>query len=166
MKKDMGYGKNRKGEIMKRDFFKIFKIIGCVILIPILGYISSLFFEARSLYTNLNTPPLSPPGWLFGIAWSFLYSLLGVTLYYLIKNKNKNGLKIFIIQLIINFMWSYIFFNYELFIVALVVIGVIILLTALLFYLIGEHKYKYLLIPYLLWLTFAFYLNLGIIVLN
>lgn len=142
------------------------KLIGFTLLIPIIGAISALFFEAPDFYKELVKPPLAPPGWIFGIAWTILYALLGATLYYIVKNKDQKSLLFYISQLAINFIWSFVFFNFQMFILAYVMILIILGLTIALFYINRKSKFICLLIPYILWLMFASYLNLGIIVLN
>lgn len=142
------------------------KLTGYIILIPIIGSITALFFEAPIFYQELIKPPLSPPGYVFGIAWTFLYATLGATLYYLIKSQKKNSITLFLLQLIVNFAWSFVFFNFQMFNLALIMILIILALTIKLYYINRKTQYIYLIIPYILWLSFASYLNLGIIVLN
>lgn len=142
------------------------KLIGYTLLIPTIGAFSALFFEAPNFYLALSKPPLSPPGFVFGIAWTFLYALLGATLYYIIKNKDKTSLRLYISQLTINLIWSYVFFNFQMFVLAYVLIIIILTLTLGLFYVNRKNKFIYLIVPYILWLMFASYLNLGIIILN
>ncbi len=142
------------------------KLIGFILLIPIIGGLSSLFFEPTNFYLELNKPLLAPPGWLFGIAWTILYGLLGATLYYIIKSKNYKMLAVYALQIIINLAWSYIFFNFELFIPAFIMIVIMFILTLIMMINYKGQQIFYLLLPYILWLTFAGYLNLSIIVLN
>ena len=149
----------------------------CIIslLIPLLiggisGFISQNSMETFAL---LNKPPLSPPGWLFPIVWTTLYILMGVASYIvLVSNapiESKSiALKVYLIQLVINFFWSLIFFNLEQYLLAffwLLFLWVLIIITIILFYNISKTA-AYLLIPYLLWVTFAGYLNLSIYLLN
>lgn len=145
------------------------------LLIPLLiggisGFISQNSMETFAL---LNKPPLSPPGWLFPIVWTTLYILMGVASYIvLVSNapiESKSiALKVYLIQLVINFFWSLIFFNLEQYLLAffwLLFLWVLIIITIILFYNISKTA-AYLLIPYLLWVTFAGYLNLSIYLLN
>lgn len=143
---------------------EILKLAGYIILIPVIGFITSLFFEARNFYTGLNLPPLAPPHIVFPIVWVILYALLGAALYYIIRSKNTTNLILFITQLVINFLWSFVFFNFELFILSFIMILIIFVLTVMI--IIYDKRLIYLLTPYLLWLIFAGYLNLGIIILN
>ncbi|SHM76630.1 TspO and MBR related proteins [Anaerosporobacter mobilis DSM 15930] len=145
------------------------------LLIPLLiggisGFITRNSMETFAL---LNKPPLSPPGWLFPIVWTTLYILMGVASYIvLVSNapiESKSiALKVYLFQLVINFFWSLIFFNLEQYLLAffwLLFLWVLIIITIILFYNISKTA-AYLLIPYLLWVTFAGYLNLSIYLLN
>ncbi len=145
---------------------KILKLVFFVVLIPLLGALSTLFFEPIGFYNELNTPPLAPPGWLFGVAWTILYALLGWFLYNIIENKSQESIIIYIAQLVINFSWSFVFFNYKLFTVSFILIIIMFILTVWMFVINKHEKFKYILIPYMLWLIFASYLNLAIIILN
>lgn len=137
------------------------------ILIPlavggIVAFITMPFMD----YTSLNQPPLSPPGFLFPIVWTILYFLMGVSAY-LVSRKEKIPL-IYYIQLGVNALWSIIFFVFKFRFFAFVWIILLIVLVILMiirFYKINKTA-AYLQIPYLLWILFAGYLNLGIYLLN
>lgn len=117
-------------------------------------------------------PPLSPPPWLFPIVWTVLYALMGIgaaRVYTAPGGPHRSkGLNLFILQLVVNFFWSLIFFNAQAFGFALLWL---ILLWALVLWMIVEFRKVdktagNIQIPYLLWLTFATYLNLGVWYLN
>ena len=117
-------------------------------------------------------PPLSPPSWLFPIVWTILYALMGIgvaRIYAAPKGPERSkGLNLFIAQLIVNFFWSLIFFNAQAFGFALLWL---ILLWTLVLWMIVEFRQVdkpagNIQIPYLIWLTFAAYLNIGIWYLN
>jgi tryptophan-rich sensory protein len=120
-------------------------------------------------YKTLNQAPWSPPGWVFGVAWTTIMICFSIYLGKLfIENYNIKMLFIFIIQFVLNVSWNYIFFNQHLVLLALVTI---VLLTALLFLYYFKlskkiKKYKYLLLPYMIWLCIATSLNLYILVHN
>ena len=120
-------------------------------------------------YKTLNQAPWSPPGWVFGVAWTTIMICFSIYLGKLfIENYNIKMLFIFIIQFVLNVSWNYIFFNQHLVLLALVTI---VLLTALLFVYYFKlskkvKKYKYLLLPYMIWLCIATSLNLYILVHN
>lgn len=134
--------------------------------IPIIGFLSSFLIEPVGFYTNLNTPAFAPPPIIFPIAWTVLYTLLGIFFYCIIKRKDIKLLSIYLIQMLINLLWSTVFFTYMMFDLALVMIIVMFILTVVMFIMCMNNKYKYLLIPYAIWLCFAFYLNLSIIFMN
>ena len=124
-------------------------------------------------FNELNKPPLSPPGWLFPVVWTLLYVLMGIASYLVLVSgedeaKVTSALKTYGLQLAFNFFWSIIFFNLESYLFAfiwLVALWILILLTMIKFFRIREAA-GYLLLPYLAWVTFAGYLNLGIYLLN
>lgn len=145
------------------------------IIIPLLtGGIASLISkDAMKEFENLSQPPLSPPSWLFPVAWTTLYVLMGIASYRVFTaegdmEKRKKALIFYGVQLFFNFMWTIIFFNFGLYLFAfiwLVALWVLILVTMLKFYKI-DKKAGFLILPYFLWVTFAGYLNLGIFLLN
>ena len=123
-------------------------------------------------YTKLKKSPLSPPNYVFGIVWPILYLLMSVSFFIILKiNKysfNSIPLIIFIIHLFFNFIWTYLFQNYKNKMIALIDLLIVILLTIYIiieFYKINKLA-SYLLIPYIIWLCFAFYLNLFIVINN
>lgn len=144
-------------------------------LIPFFaGFIGSLFtFSAiPTWYATLNKPTFSPPNWLFGPAWTILYILIGISLFIVLNNKeNKNkksALIIFGLQMFFNSLWSIIFFGLKSPLSALFIIyilWILILLNIIKFYKIQKSA-GVILIPYLLWVTFASFLNLFIVLLN
>lgn len=143
--------------------------------IPLLvGIVASqLTRGSMETFAMLNKPPLSPPGILFPIVWTILYTLMGIASYLVYtsdqsKEEIYNALLIYFLQLGVNFFWSIFFFNFEWYIFSffwLILLWVLIFYTIRLFYPISNIA-AYLLIPYLLWVTFAGYLNLGIAALN
>lgn len=147
------------------------KLFICIAIPLTVGVVSALLSQNQMItLENLQKPSLSPPGWLFPIVWTIIYILIGIASYFVwISNKrNQTALTVYIIQLFFNFFWSIIFFNLELYLIAfiwLVILWLLILTTTILFYQI-EKISGYLMIPYLLWVTFAGYLNLSIYLLN
>jgi tryptophan-rich sensory protein len=118
-------------------------------------------------YLNLNKSSLTPPGYMFGIAWVILYILMSISVWIIWKKEKKITfpIQIYIIQLILNFMWSPIFFKYHYINEAqllLLLIWMLVIINIYLFYSINK-KAGLLLLPYILWLTFAFYLNYYIV---
>ncbi|MBI2315069.1 tryptophan-rich sensory protein [Candidatus Daviesbacteria bacterium] len=127
----------------------------------------------QTWYQTLNKPSFSPPNWVFGPAWTILYFLMGVAAYLvwikgLEKKAVKNALAFFIAQLVFNFLWSILFFGLHspiLGLIDILILWTLILITIIKFYKISKTA-AYLLIPYLLWVTFATILNLSIVLLN
>ena len=124
-----------------------------------------------NIYDKINPPPLSPPGWLFPVVWTILYILMGVSSAIIFKSrssKKDDALFIYAISLVLNFSWSIFFFNMQSFIVAFVILVALwlsIIITIIKYYKINKAA-AWLQLPYLLWVTFAGYLNLAIIFLN
>ena len=122
-------------------------------------------------YYNLLKPPFAPPNWIFSPVWSILYFTIFVALllyiFKLAPNK-KSGYIYFIAQLIFNFLWTPIFFYLKNIILALIVIiflDIFVVLTIKSFYKVSKIS-ALILIPYLIWILFATYLNIGYLVLN
>lgn len=142
------------------------------ILIPLaVGSLSALLSGNTSLYSNINKPSLSPPGYIFPIVWTILYILMGFSSYIIFESespdKNKT-LRIYWIQLIFNFFWSIIFFGFSQYLLAwiwLLALIVLIIIMILRFYRISPIA-AYLQIPYLVWCLFASYLNFMIYRMN
>lgn len=121
-------------------------------------------------FSEINQPALSPPGWLFPVVWTVLYILMGIASYLVISSeKNSRPALIFYgLQLLFNFIWSPIFFNlqnYLLAFIVLVILWILVVITTVMFYKISKPA-GYLMIPYILWITFAGYLNLAIYLIN
>lgn len=153
----------------KTKTFLIFTAIPLIV-----GIVAGLLTRgSMETFSSLNKPPLSPPGILFPIVWTILYTLMGIASFLVYtsgkeKEEVNSALTIYFLQLAVNFFWSIFFFNLEWYIFSffwLVLLWVLIFYTIRLFYPISDIA-AYLLIPYLLWVTFAGYLNLGIAALN
>lgn len=142
------------------------------IIVPIvIGLIGSLLGNSNMGFEMVNKPIFSPPGFIFPIVWTILYIFMGISSYliYTSNNKNKNkALKIYLLQLIVNMLWTFFFFNLKWYLFSFIWI---ILLIALVITMIKEFTRinktaGYLQIPYLIWLIFASILNLSIYLLN
>ena len=120
-------------------------------------------------YTNLQQAPWTPPGFVFGIAWTLIMICFSIYLGKLYRKDNTSKNRtIFLIQFVLNVSWNFIFFNQHLVLFALINI---LLLTSLIFVYFFKlssavNNYKYLLLPYMLWLCIATSLNLYILVHN
>ena len=123
-------------------------------------------------YTSLKKSPINPPNWVFGTVWPILYLLMLISFFIVWKNKKCypycNILTYFIIQFILNLSWTTVFFKFKKIKQALIL--TIIIFSITLYVCIQFYKYNkiatYLLIPYLLWLCLAMYLNAYIIINN
>ncbi len=120
----------------------------------------------------LQKPPLSPPGWVFGVVWTVLYALMGISaarVYAAPPSRSRSrGLNLFITQLAVNFFWSPIFFNagaYGFALIWLLLLWVLVGLMILQFRKVDKTA-AWLQIPYLIWLSFAAYLNYAVWRLN
>lgn len=146
----------------------ILKLIISIVICQLAGIIGA-FFTTDSIptwYNSLNKPEFNPPNWLFGPVWTILYLLMGISLFIIwkedLKNKNvKNAFAIFIVQLIVNLLWSIVFFGMHSIsggLIVIIVLLVIIIITIVKFKKISFTA-SILLIPYLLWVCFATILN-------
>ncbi len=146
-------------------------LITCLAIPLAVGGLSALLTQnSMAGFEAVNKPSLAPPGWLFPVVWTVLYILMGIASYLVLTSGKPNdiALTVYGIQLIFNFFWPIIFFNLELYLFAfiwLILLWFLVLTTAILFYHISKPA-GYLMIPYLLWVTFAGYLNLSIYLLN
>ncbi|AWV89889.1 TspO/MBR family protein [Bradymonas sediminis] len=150
-----------------------FGLIGWLVLSYIVSAIGGVAsFQARAFYADLTQPAWAPPGWLFGPTWMVLYTMMGVAAWLVWREggaeKNRIALGIFIVQLAVNGVWSWLFFAWSLGALAfadIVLLWLLIVATIALFWrtrpLAGA-----LLIPYLLWVSFAAALNFAVWQLN
>ena len=149
-------------------------LISSIVLPLLVGGIAALFTSnAMQEFAVLNQPPLSPPAWLFPVVWTILYALMGISAY-LIQASDGNpedfskALTLYYYQLIANFLWSIFFFNFQWYFFSFIwilLLWVLIILMISSFDKIAKAA-AYLNLPYLLWVTFAAYLNFGVWWLN
>ena len=136
-----------------------------------------LMGDSAEIYNNITKPPFAPPSVAFGIVWPILYVLMAIAAGLIYTSKcdtaqceaDKNtAIRLYIIQLIVNAIWPLLFFRFELFVFSFIwiaILWVMICKMVVQFYKINKTA-AYLIIPYLLWVTFAGYLNLMIAALN
>lgn len=150
------------------------KLVISIIITVGLGSLGGIFTvsEIPNWYAGLNKPFFNPPNWLFGPVWTLLYILMGISLYLIWKlsssEERTRAIWLFSIQFVLNFFWSIIFFKYHLLgwaFVEIMAMWVFILLTILQFKQLSSWA-AYLLMPYLLWVSFATILNASIWWLN
>ena len=158
--------KNRKGRFVLA--------VGSILLCEAVGIVSSVFTFSSipGWYAYLAKPSFTPPSWVFGPAWTLLYALMGLSLYFLLVDRRKDSIKmpgaLFGIQLALNFLWTAIFFgaksiSYGLLEIAVLWVG--IFATMISFYKVSRRA-ALMLLPYLAWVTFAMLLNLYVWKLN
>lgn len=150
------------------------KLIICLLIPLAVGGLSALLtMDAMASFSSLDQPPLSPPAWLFPVVWTILYLLMGLASYLVAvsgarRSQTNAALTVYALQLAVNFLWSPIFFNWQAFLLAflwLILLWILIFVTLRRFAAISPIA-GWLLVPYLIWVTFAGYLNLGIYLLN
>ncbi len=151
---------------------KLLPVIGFILITQLVAFLSSYFTQDTSMiYESLTKPPLSPPGYVFGIVWVILYTLMGISAGLIYTQKTEDSKKAIVdyfIQLLFNFLWTIIFFkyqNYWLAFLTILILDYLVIKTILTFKDL-DKKSALLLIPYLLWLLFATYLNFGFAYLN
>ena len=158
---------------MKRNW----KALAISILIPlVVGTAAGLLtMGGMEAFAALNKPPLSPPAWLFPVAWTILYTLMGISSYLIYtaeepkeKNVKNQALSTYRYQLNVNFLWPVFFFNFQWYLFSFLWLALLWLLVAKMILEFGaiSRTAALLNVPYLLWLSFAGYLNLGIWLLN
>ena len=135
-----------------------------VILTSIIGSLANLYINSDGWYEDLIKSPLNPPSYVFGIVWPILYVIMAFVSF---KAADKIAL-IFIIQLIFNAVWSWLFFCFHAPLVAFIDISILIVLNLKIMKILeGESALLfYLYLPYLIWLFFAAFLNASIVFLN
>lgn len=123
-------------------------------------------------YYSLNFPPLTPPTTVFTPVWTILYVMIFISFVLFVTRRSEKsklwGYILFLGQIVLNFSWTPIFFgthNISLALLVIVLLDVMVLCNILEFYKISQ-KSAYLLIPYFIWILFATYLNLGMLILN
>lgn len=154
---------------------KFLKLVSSIVICFLAGGLGSIFTVSAipTWYAHLNKPFFSPPNWIFGPVWTTLYVLMGISLYLIwirgFKTKKvRDAIVLFIIQLILNAIWSPVFFGYKNLLLAFVII------IAMIFYVVKtilafskiDKKASYLLYPYLAWISFASILNFSVWFLN
>lgn len=149
------------------------RLIISIFIAQAAGILGSLFtFQAiPTWYAGLNQPPITPPNWLFGPMWLSLYTLIGTSFYIIWEKglkKNRTALVLYSIQLVLNALWSFIFFglqNLTFGLIEIVFLWYFILATIIEFRTIDKSA-SYLLFPYLAWVTLATILNFAFVWLN
>ena len=150
------------------------KLLASIALAEAVGGLSALLSgDISAVYRSLILPPLAPPGWLFPLVWTLLFAMMGVAAYLVGQapvsaDERRSAWRWYAAQLLVNMSWPVVFFRFQLWgwaLAVLIVLIVLVIVTTVKFARI-KRLAGYLLLPYLLWLLFAAYLNLGVVILN
>ena len=139
----------------------------CLAIPLAVGGLSALITNnGMEAFAALRQPPLSPPGWVFPVVWTILYVLMGLACYRF--RADAVSVRLYAGQLLLNFLWPVLFFSAAVRLLALIEL---LLLWGLVLWLLlrcydRDRRAFWLLVPYHLWLTFAAYLNFGVLLLN
>lgn len=165
----------KKIEHPGRKFLKA----AAIILLPLaVGTVASICtISAQESFGALNQPPLAPPAWLFPVVWTLLYIMMGVASYLVYRKKVKNWdekrlwvgeMVVFYVQLAFNFAWTLLFFNADMkyFAFGWLIAMWLMILAFILMAFKNCKAAAWLMVPYILWCTFAAYLNISIAILN
>ncbi len=153
---------------------RVITFIICLAIPLAVGAISGFATSPQidAWFSAVQKPSFNPPNWIFGPVWTSLYTLMGISLY-LVWNTNPSrertkAIRIFAVQLFLNFCWSFIFFTFQMLFLA--IIDILLMWAMILWMIVTFHKVKplaaWLNIPYLLWVSFATVLNISIWWLN
>lgn len=150
---------------------KIMYIVLSILIPLIIGFVGSMLGGTMALFDNIQKPIFAPPAIIFPIVWGILYILMGISSYLVYISDSvykKIGLIFYAIQLVVNALWTMIFFRFENFLFAfiwlLLLLGIVLMM--LFYFYKSDKKAFYLQIPYLIWLIFALILNYSIYTLN
>ncbi len=150
------------------------KLTLCILLPLLIGGFSGYATASgiSSWYVGLNKPFFNPPNYLFGPVWSMLYILMGISFYRILQSQDselkRKAILIFCIQLVLNFLWSFLFFRFQMLAISFIEIIIMWISIATMIYTFTkiDKTAAYLQIPYLLWVSFASVLNAAIWYLN
>ena len=146
----------------------------CIAIPLIVGIVAGLLTRnSMEVFSMVEKPPLAPPAWLFPVVWTILYALMGISSYIVLtsdasQEEIKSAIQLYAYQLVVNFLWPTFFFNFGWYLFSflwLILLWGLVFLMIRKFYDINRIA-AYLNVPYLVWLTFAGYLNAGIWLLN
>lgn len=157
---------------------KVITVAVCIAIPLCAGFLSAAITgDAMKKFGQFNQPPLAPPAWLFPVAWTIMYILMGIASYFILMYKPKTkkeskmriaALVLYCVQLVFNFVWSPVFFLVGDYFFALMWLLAMWLMVIIVMFLIRERSMPamWCLLPYVLWCLFAMYLNVGILLLN
>lgn len=150
---------------------KLSKLLIFIIVTEAIGFFGSLLGGSTDrVFDGFVKPPFTPPSWLFPVAWTLLYLLIGIGAYIAAEQGEKanNFLKVYWAQLIVNALWPLFFWRLQWMTAAAFIIGILII--AVIYLMVRGFALKrtivWFFLPYFLWLCFALYLNIGYVILN
>jgi len=161
---------------MKKSIFSnALPLLICLAIPLSIGLLGSMFTmeSVKTWYTTINKPSFNPPSWVFAPVWTTLYILMGIASFRVWKKRKTMewfhwAVMIYIVQLVFNLMWSYIFFGLHQIgfaLIEIVILLLLILMNAFIFYRFDQLA-GWLFLPYLMWVSFATYLTYSIFILN
>lgn len=149
-------------------------LVVCIVIPLFVGAAASFLTRgSMEIFSMAEKPPLSPPAWVFPVVWTILYTLMGISSYLILASDieesiKEEALRVYGLQLAVNFLWPTFFFNFQWYGFAffwLLFLWFLVIIMIVRFWKINKVA-AYLNVPYLIWLTFAAYLNWGIWRLN
>ena len=152
-------------------------LVLCIMICQATGFIGSYFtnMSVSTWYSTLIRPPFTPPGWVIGIVWFILFILMGIALFFVWRNNLRlnnalirNAIIVFGAQLVFNILWSAAFFGLqspEAGLAVISILWVLVMATIVMFWRVSREA-ALLLVPYILWVSFAAFLNYNIWLLN
>jgi tryptophan-rich sensory protein len=151
------------------------KLVASILIPLIIGFLGSIatMAEIPTWYAALSKPSWAPPNWLFGPVWTTLYVLMGISLYLVWREgldrlDVRFAILIFAVQLLLNLLWSIVFFSYHALFgsfILILILWISILANIIAFYVISKPA-GILLVPYIVWVSIASYLNYSVYILN
>ena len=154
---------------------KVLGILAFIVICELAGFIGSIFTTPSipGWYAALAKPPFNPPNWVFAPVWTALYALMGIAAYLVYekgprRNEVRKALVVFAFQLVLNTLWSIVFFGAHMILGAAIIIIILWGLIAVSIRLFSKvsRAAAYLLVPYILWVSFATILNISLCALN
>jgi benzodiazapine receptor len=143
-----------------------FLLVGLVVICNLIGSLGAIWTSSDGeWYKKINKPSFNPPNWVFAPVWTLLFSMMGVALYFVWVSSNSNirtvALILFVVQFILNVLWSYLFFgvnNLSWSLIEISILLISILSTGICFYFVNRIS-GVLMVPYFFWVGFASVLN-------
>lgn len=162
----------RRLKMAVRSVRTVFVLAVCIVVPMLVGGFSSMLVRSQFVeYAKLNMPPGAPAAGVFPVAWTLLYIMMGIASFLIFSSSSEVRwiiLMLYAVQLILNFMWSPVFFNMHSYGLAAIILMVMFVLVLMIIGLARDVNLfaSWLLVPYAAWCIYAMYLNLGVMALN